>query len=785
MEKQTKIIVMKCPSCGAPLKAENTTDPIGCVYCGNTVVPSADAPKQPEKESYNSGGTVRLEGIKTPSSALAYMEDFFEEYDWESFVHMPNLTIHEIDRLVSGIKVTSADDKVTWIACFRALHTPYLQKLIGCKQLLTTLIEDHKNEDPDAYSKFDTYKRVSVQLMKANISLKERLEKFLNKAIKYGATSEEITALRAEIARIDSHGALPQYETIESIPEIAHFDVQKNQAILQRLAAKGIDGDAEFQVARELLSKRDLRGAMDILSTLEGYNGSNKIIKRIDRYFRVSDVLILNNTLYIFKKNDAYESTSYALHPAVNGRIGEQPLIENIACILANYASLLYYIDTDGRLICYNLRKLNADVLSNETFDANTAVKQSGKKRVYLQTRVGYSNNNSALYELDLKSGKLQQLASEIQAILSIDGDKLALSIPRQIAGNEQIWYATQVIDLSARTSTILANYPVILNGYMGNRAIYTVEAPNDKNMDLYIRTLETNAPAQLLEKNIYRFCSIIAGKIFYYIGNSRNHTLISIDPDGSNRREWSLFVGEMLFEKSGWIYFTRRFGYNAVLCKARIDASDFQIIATDVERFVDIKNGYLYYINDLSTLIKVRMDGSNLQELCDSVEKVIDVQENQIIFTSYDDRILQSNGEDEFAHKTTSVKSIYAVNFTEGGKRKLAYNIKDANAYDENTVYFSSVETVPSEAEETRQIESLYCMDVKKNQTQKLLELIVEERAHYGFAIAMITMILLFIIGVIGFSAESPALGIIGILGGVLTAVIGAAIKSNNAKSS
>lgn len=39
MQEKITLKAMRCPSCGGNLKAENSTDPIVCVYCGDTIVP--------------------------------------------------------------------------------------------------------------------------------------------------------------------------------------------------------------------------------------------------------------------------------------------------------------------------------------------------------------------------------------------------------------------------------------------------------------------------------------------------------------------------------------------------------------------------------------------------------------------------------------------------------------------------------------------------------------------------------------------------------------------------
>ena len=100
------------------------------------------------------------------------------------------------------------------------------------------------------------------------------------------------------------------------------------------------------------------------------------------------------------------------------------------------------------------------------------------------------------------------------------------------------------------------------------------------------IKELGTSEPEKLIEQNIFEFFKIISGRLFYYIGNSKNKTLVHVSCDGNDRREWPLYITDVHFEQGGWLYFTRKSGYNAILCKSRLDGTRFSIIACMINRF-------------------------------------------------------------------------------------------------------------------------------------------------------------------------------------------------------
>lgn len=126
-------------------------------------------------------------------------------------------------------------------------------------------------------------------------------------------------------------------------------------------------------------------------------------------------------------------------------------------------------------------------------------------------------------------------------------------------------------------------------------------------------------------------------------------------------------------------------------------------------------------------------------------------------------------------------VKSIYAVDFTGSGKIKLAYNVKNAKEYDDNTVYYITEKKTTSYDTESEQTVDILCsLDVETNRSEKLLDLQVvkEEKSLSGFAIAMLIMAFSFFFGLIGFTGGIPALGAMGMISGIISLIVGRTIK-------
>lgn len=713
MAEKVNLKVMQCPTCGGALKAVNGTDEIICVWCGNSIVPVQEAPAGGQNSAAGmGGGLVKIEGMRTPASALAYAEQFFEEYDWDAFNYAQSLSINVIDRLVGSMKGACADDKNTWILCSKAITVPVIHKVEGCQQILKIVIAQYKQDNLDAYSTFDAYKRVSAMIRNQKDRLMGELEKIAVNAKKYGATDEDLKNLSADWLQVKNLPDLPEYNDIKQIPEIKEFIAEQNAQIVAALATKGINAGEAYTKAKNLIAQNNYVEALNTLRSLKGYADTEDLIAKIDKYFLMSDALEIGGKLYFFRL--AKSGQELNLHPTANGEILDKPILKNIKQVITNYADILYYLDNGFKLKKYNFSTNTEEKLYKKRLSDKPIHVRGYTAYLLLQVEPG---QNRELVALDLVTGAVQTTIGNVSDIISFNGNKLVYTtVDKGENGISQ--RITNVVDMEAKKMVSLGSKPVDVAGFLKNYVVFTQDAPNSFNKNLFIKAIDSQEPAKLIERNIYRFCDIISNKLFYYIGNSRNPSLISINCDGTERKEWPLYISRVLFAQGGWLYFIRKAGYNSILCKARIDGSDFCVIAADIDEFVEIKNGYLYYVNDRSDLVKVRMDGSNLQKLCDDVETVLSVKDDKIIFISVDGRI--TVGTPPFT-TTKVVKSIYAVDFTGGGKRKLAYNIGSAKEYDEQTVYYlSAAEDVAGQPDTTYEV--MYKLDVASNQSSPLL---------------------------------------------------------------
>lgn len=779
MAEKAQLKTIQCPTCGAGLKTDNFNAPLECVHCGNTFVPMENT-RSTEAPPAFSGGAVRVSGMQTPSSVLAYLDEFFETYDWEAFGYAQALTIAEIDRAAASLRTTCADDHCTWQVCFQAVSVPFLRKVDSCKNLLSSIVADYRQDNLDAYSTFDAYKRISTALTDNRDDVVSKLEKLAANAAKYGIEAQDHQALLTQLDAIRAVSLPLVYAQLSDIPQVQEYDREKNARIVETLSAQGINANAQYQQAKSLIAQQQYVGALTLLLPLKGYNDTDKLIEQLDKYFLLDDVLEIDGRLYYFSKSSPEQQT-LNLHPTAEGKILGKPLITDINQILTNYADLLYYLDARNRLVRFDLAAKTKTVLSKNHFDASTVFSYN-RTLIMTSTSADYDGSKN-LVSLNLATGQVDIIADKIKDMVRREGNKLVYTKRKKVGLLPRLF--TYIFNLDTHTTTELAMKKPEIHGFVENHVVFSVDSGR-KNRNLFIKELDSQKPAQCIERNILSFCDITAGKLFYYVGSPRARYLIVTNWDGSNRIQWPMYISEILFEQGGWLYYTRKVGYNAILCKARLDGTDRKVIAADIDTFVKIKNGYLYYINDETTLCRVRMDGSNLQELCDGVETVLSVKEDKIIFVSIDEKV--SLG--EFGG-TQLIHSIYAVEFDGSGIRKLANDITKVKAYDDNTIYYTTAVSMDEQADdgstETIIKNFLLRLNAETYISAPLLELKVQpvEDASSGFVGSMILMCIGLIVAFIGMFTNNGILTFLGFIGAVVFLIAGLSFMKKKGLSS
>lgn len=123
-------------------------------------------------------------------------------------------------------------------------------------------------------------------------------------------------------------------------------------------------------------------------------------------------------------------------------------------------------------------------------------------------------------------------------------------------------------------------------------------------------------------------------------------------------------------------------------------------------------------------------------------------------------------------------------MEFSGGGKIKLAYNIHNAAEYDENTVYYVAAREIKSSYDQLdKSVHMLYKLDVQTNRAKKLLDIQKkkseeESTSLSGFTIAMIFMGIAFFFAFIGFVTQVFGFAFVCLFLGLVAMTVGILLK-------
>ncbi|MBO4572282.1 MAG: DUF5050 domain-containing protein [Clostridia bacterium] len=669
-DQQTNEIVLseiRCPNCGEKILYKKGDKEVICMACGKSCSTNekrnATENADPDRLFENK---LKIDGIKTSSSALAYIEQYLDTYDWEAFAFDPDIIIDELEMITENLRVSSADDYKTWVACFISTVVPYKKKIEYSSKIYESIIEEYKKGNLDSYGIYDVYKKVVSSVIDNYTAVNLKADKYLYYAQKYNLPKEDEINLEKNYCESDIKKLNDTiYESIEYIPEIARFLKEKEDLLVAELNDIGINAQEKYNLANNLVCEQKFIEALDILYSLKGYKDSKEIIDRINKLFTLSsDVFINEGVIYYLPKNDS--SGKRCLYKTEKSKTNVKAIVKDVGDIITNYADILYYFD--GKNIKY-VNLVNGKHNSiDKSFDTKKYFVRKRIAKAYFLYDGANDRSYKALFELDLKNGCIYEIKNGIKSVTAFKYHYVQYVVEKN--NTEK----TIICDLDTREEFEIIHKKAFVVDYFDNKVIYTVENPSKYNKKLYVYNFDTKSTI-LLESNINGKCKIIDNRIYYYtVDNLNCHYLITIDSDGKNRKELSPYVKDVLFSSGEWLYFIKGDQYNSTLCKMKLDGTYCKAIASQVDEFVKTENGYLYYIDKNKNLHQARMDGTKNRLLCYLVEKVLKIANNSVVYTAEDQK---------------GVTSVYAIDFGSQGRRKASYNVLETKLYDDNTIYY------------------------------------------------------------------------------------------------
>lgn len=665
--KKDVLSSLACPTCGARVNYKPGDTYTMCLYCGNTF-----NIKQVEETVVESNGSNQADAsgkpesmvskIDTSSSALAYINYYFNSFDWESYAYGTECRIYELDEIVEKMKVLSADNYKTWVAAFLVTVTPFAKKIEYRKHIFENILNEFKKNNLDAYGMYDSYKKAGLILKNKHDSVLKEANDYLAYANEYGIPKNELDTLKKNLKEIEVSGIEDDlYDSIIDIPEIKKFIVERDKEIAKKLKEKGLDAEELYARAQTLVECGNYNAALPPLYTLGNYKDCAFLARKISSLCVLnSEVFVQNNKCFLIRNKDGVRT----LRDITNKEEAKNVLAKHLPQHYYNYGNLiLYFEEPSNVLVAYDLNGKQEVFRSKNSYgDAKTMLLEKEGKFL-----VATANQIKAL---DLVTFKFTTIVDKLGVFYNFIDHYAVYSLD----GSNSVF----IIDLLTKESfSIVTNASnlALIGDLAEDKLVYTLRSPSQDNRKLVVYDFKKQEK-YLVERNIEGHCSVIDGTLFYLVRDNKGiNYLISRDTNCENRKEICSYVSKALFISGDYLYFIRSNRYNTALCKVNlVNPNGVKTIATQIDEFVKVENGELYYVDDRSALRKVRMNGTYNQLICSRVKTVLLAGDDHLVFQA-------SDGE--------SIDSLYAVKFNEEGHRKLAYHITDSQLYDEKTVYY------------------------------------------------------------------------------------------------
>ena len=654
-----------CPNCGSQLVFDDKDSSVVCFACDSTINVADLVSKKNAPSSSVAGGAAMpmIIGFDNPESGVVFVENFFDNYDWDDYQFTPEIDVEELEEVVHNNKLKNGAVPTAWYLDYKALAIPVRKKIEGLQKLAEAVgVAYSPNDNTEALAAYDSYCTVCNALLCNKEDIFKRLENAIKYATKFSLEKERLSEMETDCKELK---ALFDKEVIctkdvSEVPSYAAAAAANDKQKRDELLALGIDADAVYEKAvASYNANQNKKEALALFESISGYKDSFKYIFLINQYFVFNDEMyrfcgkhfvfkeeVKEQTLNMKnagKKNAPAQETStvktIALHEVVNGLPAEKPLVKGIAQMISCYGSRIYYFK-DKQGVC-----------SFDIYDQTETVVNAGKIKDYLC-------NKAYVYDV-IDGGKkfyIQRLPSKDDPASpsgcggSAKQAKAAASAPAQAAPTNNNLYTLVVIDMVNNSSkTLVSGYAEIVKTdethiyYKWEKDVETVVKPASGSgcsatPGKTVKSRETTISVCDVKNGFNKPLFDDEHLIKYVNGDTVIYTKLQPNDLNQNLYSYSLATGKStLIEANVYEYFKvidNKVYYlvgNEDYCplvRNSLDGQAREEIMRNVEKIVNtignwlyIKKGYSGSYN--STLVKMRADGKKSVVLCTQFKRI------------------------------------------------------------------------------------------------------------------------------------------------------------------
>ena len=682
--------------------------------------------------------------IDTSEAAAAYLETFFDSYDWEEYYGVTKVEIDEIAKLVEKNKIKNAVNPTTWVLEFNSIAIPLSKKVEGLAILEARIKEKYTNDidDNEVIELFDSYRRVCGSLIAEGEKHIKKLENDIKYCEKYQCDAATLSTLKKEADRIAKRiKTLTPVTSVEEIPSVVQLKREKDARYEQELAARGVNAPQIYADAINCLSfSDDANRALELFLQIKGYKDADKHIAKLNRYFNFNSELFNISgkkfTSAVDKKEEETEEQNadtkksklsikkltpqnYSFTPVgpktvslyeVNNLVpSKEPMVKNISNTLCSFGDNIYFIKNGKQLCAYNIKR-NAET-------------------VLYSTKVGYFNTNKAgNAPVSRYTTSKEQFYIKVKLDLTkAEKKKGCLSGLKDLFKKKQVKeekelnnYSILLVDMLNVSCKTIIEKTVDITDVYDDKIFYTTAKMVDEEVatTLHVYDIRENITRTILDESC-EIHNVSEGKVIYSLWDPTqyNQNLYALDIETNanvliekNIYNYSRIINGRVYYTVGNDEYCALFS-NSVEGNDRLEimpnaediwfvkngwmyvnvgqyvhkvSADGKIrirLARDMQRIVKMGNGYIYYIDSYNDLHIVRADGNNNKILCKDIDGGLIVDDDAIYY-------LRNEAVAGYGRNAKRSNSLYRLDLEGHNVKKLAFDVAQIANFDESTIY-------------------------------------------------------------------------------------------------
>ena len=275
--------IKKCPNCHNLIGFSSNQKTIRC-HCCNKEYSFEQLSIQPD--SFDDEYEHFSKNITSAESALAFLETFFDSYDWEEYCYSnPFFLIKNISPIVERVKVSFSNSPTTWILEFKNITFPLKKRLAFMQGRLEEIekldLESDLNQIEEIY---DYYYLNSSIIFEYKDYVLATLQNDIDLMRKYGLDPVRVSLFNKEFELIKL-----EISKLKETNDIYDLDVIKSKADRIQLAhikdyiSKGINIQSTYLDGIKYYLSNKRNEAMLCFKKIEGYKDSHKFINKLQK----------------------------------------------------------------------------------------------------------------------------------------------------------------------------------------------------------------------------------------------------------------------------------------------------------------------------------------------------------------------------------------------------------------------------------------------------------------------------------------------------------------------